>query len=193
MDRRPVETGPRLRAQAARLRDAAFLRVLAFGRRQAGHVEPVDLNSHLRSMRDMLRRLIGEHIHLEMDLTDALAVARIDTSHLEQVVMNLAINARDAMQDGGLLSIGTGRHAAAPSGGSGEPDMVVLRVQDTGAGMSSEVLERIFEPFLSGKPTGMGLGLAVSRAIVEAHGGRLDSCPGAHGEFRLVLPIERRA
>lgn len=117
-----------------------------------------------------------------------LPMVLVDRLQMELVLRNLVANAIEAI---GADGPGPGRIELAAARESSS--QIRIAITDTGPGIRAENRERIFEPFQSGKPSGMGLGLAVSRAIVEAHGGRLDSCPGSHGEFRLVLPIERRA
>lgn len=112
----------------------------------------------------------------------------VDRLQMELVLRNLVANAVEAItsnsREGGRIELVAGRE---------DDRRVRIAISDSGPGIPPESGERIFEPFTSGKSTGMGLGLAVSRAIVEAHGGSLDSRPGPHGEFRLLLPVERRA
>jgi two-component system, LuxR family, sensor kinase FixL len=124
-------------------------------------------------------RIDGLKVEVEPDLPDVL----VDRLQIELVLRNLVANAAEAL-DGppapGAIVLSARRH---------DPGRVRIVVSDTGPGVPAADRERVFEPFVSGKPTGMGLGLAVSRAIAEAHGGSLDAMPGPHGEFRLVLPV----
>ena len=133
-----------------------------------------------------MRRLLesvradGLTLQVEPGLPDLL----VDRLQIELVLRNLVANANEAAD---------GRAAAAVVGLSAQrhdPQHVRIVVTDNGPGIAAADRERVFEPFVSGKPTGMGLGLAVSRAIVEAHGGTLEAMPGPHGAFRLVLPTE---
>jgi two-component system, LuxR family, sensor kinase FixL len=114
----------------------------------------------------------------EPNLPDVL----VDRLQIELVLRNLIANAAEAAEGpSGVIGLSAQRH---------DPQHVRIVVTDNGPGIPPSSLERVFEPFVSGKPTGMGLGLAVSRAIAEAHGGTLDAMPGPRGEFRLVLPTE---
>jgi signal transduction histidine kinase len=125
-------------------------------------------------------RTDGLTLEVEAGLPDLL----VDRLQIELVLRNLIANASEAAD---------GRAAPAAVGLSAQrhdPQHVRIVVTDNGPGIAAADRERVFEPFVSGKPTGMGLGLAVSRAIAEAHGGSLDAMPGPHGEFRLVLPAE---
>ncbi|MBI1754075.1 MAG: response regulator [Acidobacteria bacterium] len=147
---------------------------------------PVDLNALVRSTAALLGHLLGGRIQLELTLEPGLGPVQGDPVGLEQVIMNLAINARDAMPGGGVLTIATGRAA----GGA-----VRLSVKDTGLGIPADVLPRVFEPFFSTKAAeqGHGLGLAMVSGIVRAHAGRIEvqSQPGAGAEFQIFLPEGR--
>lgn len=153
--------------------------LLAFSRRQSARPAIVDVNSTVRNVEAMLQRLLGAPFELvvELDAREALVLA--DAGQLEQIVMNLAINARDAMPEGGRLLIQTRAE-----------DDVVLRVADTGIGMAPEVLERIFDPFFTTKRQGTGLGLATVHSIVSQAGGSIDveSEPGRGTTFTIRLP-----
>jgi two-component system cell cycle sensor histidine kinase/response regulator CckA len=173
-------------------RAAALVRqLLMFSRRQPARPEVVDLNAVVAGMAGLLSRLLGERIAVETHLAPGPVTARADHSHLEQVVMNLAVNARDAMPEGGVLRLGTEVVE------SGEPDeplgrVVRLTVSDTGVGMSEQVKAQIFEPFFTtkGPDKGTGLGLATVFGIVQQAGGRIgvESAPGAGTTFRLSFP-----
>jgi two-component system cell cycle sensor histidine kinase/response regulator CckA len=151
----------------------------------------VDLNAVVAGMAGLLSRLLGERIAVETRLAPGPVTARADHSHLEQVVMNLAVNARDAMPEGGVLRLGT---EVVESGEPGEPlgRIARLTVTDTGIGMSELVKTQIFEPFFTtkGPDKGTGLGLATVFGIVQQAGGRIavDSAPGLGTTFRLSFP-----
>jgi C4-dicarboxylate-specific signal transduction histidine kinase len=125
-------------------------------------------------------RIDGLTVEVEPGLPDVL----VDRLQIELVLRNLVKNAAEAI-DGS-----PGKSMIALSARRHDPQHVSIVVADNGPGIPAAARERMFEPFVSGKPTGMGLGLAVSRAIAEAHGGTLDAMPGPHGEFRLLLPVE---
>jgi signal transduction histidine kinase/CheY-like chemotaxis protein len=176
--------------------------LLAFSRRQ--HAEPrvLDVNAAVTSATRMLGRLMGEHIKLETMLDDGLPAVRIDPGQLHQVLVNLAVNARDAMPDGGRLTITTSaggriRATDAPVAAPYRPP-VVISVVDTGMGMTPEVRARVFEPFFTTKETGRGtgLGLATCWGIVrDAHGTiEIESEPGQGTVVRVILPsVSERA
>jgi PAS domain S-box-containing protein len=142
-------------------------RLLTFARRR--HLEPqvVNLHDQVRVMTELLQRTLGEAIHLTTHLAPDLWTTRIDPSEIENAILNLAINARDAMPDGGKLVIETSNstfddHAAGPEAGVTAGDYVRLSVSDSGTGMTKEVLSRAFEPFFTTKPQGRGTGLGLS-------------------------------
>ncbi|HEY1553241.1 MAG TPA: ATP-binding protein [Kofleriaceae bacterium] len=161
--------------------------LLAFSRKQVAAPAIVDVNVAVRDARKMLRRLLGEDVAIVHSLDPEVASVRIDPGHLSQVVMNLAVNARDAMPRGGRLELATRSIDIAPLGRA-----VCLSVTDTGAGMSDEVRARAFEPFFTTKEPGKGtgLGLAVVHGIVEQAGGKLEleSRLGVGTTFRIYLP-----
>ena len=174
--------------RAAADRAAALARqLLAFSRRDVIVTRDLDVHEVIRGMELILRRLMRQGVELQLALNPDPLVVRIDSGQLEQVLMNLAINAVDAMPDGGTLSITT----AVLQGADGAE--ACLRVRDTGTGMSAEVQERLFEPFYTTKPAGRGtgLGLATTYAIVTEAGGRIDvvSTPGAGSRFDVILPL----
>jgi two-component system, cell cycle sensor histidine kinase and response regulator CckA len=177
--------------------------LLAMSRRQVLVPREVDLSVMVQEMGRMLRRVIGDNITLVIEPGTELGWVRTDPSQLEQVLLNLAVNARDAMRDGGTLTIATTRAVVVPgredAATRGVPvgDYVVLRVGDTGVGMEQEVQNKIFEPFFTTKPIGEGTGLGLSTVygIVQQSGGALtvDSEPGKGTSFRVFLPrvVER--
>ena len=156
--------------------------LLAFSRRQVLQFEVVDVNAVVADLERMLARLLGAGIDLDVRLDASLAPTKADPGQLQQVVLNLALNARDAMPDGGTLTIAT----------ANEGPNVVLTVSDTGEGMDEETLARVFEPFFTTKPAGegTGLGLATVYGIVKQTGGEV-SVRSARGEgtiFEVSLP-----
>ncbi len=168
--------------------------LLAFARRQPLQAVVVDLAAMLRSMEEMTRRVLGPRATIASDIDGGLWSATVDPSQLNNVLLNLVINARDAMADGGTLTIRArnlaGGAAALAAVGSG--DYVMLEVADSGAGMPAAVLERAFEPFFTTKPTGQGTGLGLSMAygFVKQSGGEivLESVPGQGTSVRIFLP-----
>ena len=170
--------------------------LLAFSRQQLIAPRVVDLRTLVAGAGSMLARMIGEDIQLETRFDEAACLVEVDPGQLEQVLLNLAANARDAMPDGGTLAIAVSRASQAPTP-AGRPrvegPVVVLTVSDTGHGMSDEVRARIFEPFFTTKAGGggTGLGLAMAYGAVEQNGGFIDvvSTPGSGASFRIVLPM----
>ena len=172
--------------------------LLAFARRERAVPESLDLNQVLRDMRTMLDRLVGEKIEIGMTLAEALPLVRADRSQLEQVILNLTVNARDAMPYGGRLNLETnlvsGLARPSDAGWQVAPgDYVCLRAKDTGCGMTAEVMQHLFEPFFTTKERGMGtgLGLATIHGIVKQSGGdiRAESEPGRGTVFSILLPV----
>jgi hypothetical protein len=170
--------------------------LLTFGRKQALSLRPVDLNPIIGARADTLRQLIGEGIELTMRLAADLAPTRVDPGQVEQVVTNLAVNARDAMPRGGSLSIETANvelDAASARRCTVQPGpYVMLAVTDTGAGMDAATQARLFEPFFTTKEPGKGMGLGLSSvyAIARQCGGGIlvSSKPGRGSSFKLYLP-----
>ena len=171
--------------------------LLAFSRKQTLHLAPIDLNEVVSGMRDMLQRLIGEAVTISLRLTPGLAPIVADRTQLEQMLMNLVVNARDAMPEGGTVVVDTGwadeievsavTHEAAAAG-----NYARLRVVDTGAGMDAETRSRIFEPFFTTKPIGQGTGLGLSTVygVIQQLGGHLavTSQLGHGTTFTLYFP-----
>jgi len=162
---------------------AVTRQLLTFSRQSISTPKIVDLNQLIRSNQKLLARLISEEIRFNIDLDDSPCFVRVDPIQLEQALMNLCLNARDAMPTGGTLSIRSRQTADGK---------VAVTVSDSGEGMSKETRERIFEPFYTTKPQGRGtgLGLAVVYGIVEQSGGRIEveSTPGEGSCFKLFLP-----
>jgi two-component system cell cycle sensor histidine kinase/response regulator CckA len=171
--------------------------LLAFSRRQLLQLRTLNLNTVVAGVDRMLRRVIGEDIELCTVLAAALGHARGDAGQLEQVLMNLAVNARDAMPTGGTLTITTANAEVGEGATARWPQVqpgsyVTLSVRDTGIGMSRDVQERIFEPFFTTKAPGQGTGLGLSTVygIVTQIGGHIvvSSRPGAGSTFTIYLP-----
>jgi two-component system cell cycle sensor histidine kinase/response regulator CckA len=168
--------------------------LLAFSRRQAMQPGILDLNNVVRDVEKMLKRLIGEHIELVTRLGPELGRVRADASQIEEVIMNLALNARDAMPNGGTVTVGTSRAEFTVQGAGGHPagSYLLLSVSDTGEGIDEETRQRLFEPFFTtrGQRGGVGLGLSAVYGIVEQHGGfiRVSSEPGQGSRFDVCLP-----
>ena len=169
-------------------------RLLAFSRRQPLEASLVDLRELVPGMLELLRRTLGEGIALSFECADGPWPVLVDRSQLEAVLVNLAVNARDAMPDGGRLTISLEDCPADGSAHKGEPQgpFIAISVADTGCGMPPEVLERVFEPFFTTKEIGKGTGLGLSMAygFATQSGGRIeiDSREGAGTRVRLLLP-----
>ena len=189
--------------QKAAERAATLTRqLLAFSRRQLLRPVDVALNEIITDLSKILLRVIGEHIELKLNLGRALPFIHADTGTLEQVLMNLCVNARDAMPDGGELTLATQEahidaQTALDHHWATEGHYVQLSVTDSGIGMQSDVLERVFEPFFTTKEAGKGtgLGLAMVYGIVRQQDGlvRVRSQPGHGTTFDIYLPIVENA
>lgn len=176
--------------------------LLAFGRGHAAQIELLDLNTLIENLNKMLRHLLGSRITLANTSAPDLPLIVGDTSMIEEIIVNLAVNARDAMPKGGKLTIGatavtvdkahTNRHREARAG-----DFVCIRVSDTGSGIAPEILPRIFEPFFTTKEIGKGtgLGLATVQRIATQHSGwvEVQSRVGAGTEFTIYFPCAPRS
>jgi len=179
--------------QTAVQRGASLTRqLLTFSRRQVLTPQVLDLNTVVHGMTDMLRRVIGDDIRLDLELCTSPCRVNADTGQMEQVLMNLCVNARDAMPQGGRLSITTlGKVTHISQGNAAQ---VALRVTDTGSGMDAATQARVFEPFFTTKEVGKGTGLGLSTVygIVRQCGGSiiLESKPGCGASFTIFLPEE---
>ena len=176
--------------------------LLAFSSRQILQPEVLDLNGVLDALQRMLRRVIGENVALKLELEPGLRPVLADRGQIEQVLLNLAINARDAMPEGGALTLRTASVAAATSTameppGTQEGPRALVAVTDTGCGMDEETLSKVFEPFFTtkGPGAGTGLGLSTVYGIVQQSGGTIlvDSELGQGTTFSLYLPVAQRA
>ncbi len=178
--RRTVKRGSQLTAQ-----------LLAFARAQSLLPRPTDVNALIHGMRELITSSIGSRILLDFRLDHARAVAQLDPNQLEMSVLNLALNARDAMQDGGTLTISTSEVEAVLSGNA--VTCVRLTVADTGRGIPPSIQEKVFEPFFTTKPmgSGTGLGLAQVYGFARQSGGdaRIESAPGAGTQIHLLFPL----
>jgi two-component system cell cycle sensor histidine kinase/response regulator CckA len=176
--------------------------LLFFSRKRPLERTQVDLNATVEEVTAMLKRLIGEHIDLQLELAPNLPRIEADISMIEQVLINLSVNARDAMPEGGKLTISTSAIELDAADLHGKPDIqpgrfICLRVEDTGCGIAPEIIPRIFEPFFTTKEVGKGtgLGLATIFGIVKLHEGGLEvqSHLGKGTRFTVLLPIPKTA
>jgi PAS domain S-box-containing protein len=192
LDRKAEDEGRRarrieaIRQATERGRDLTR-QLLAFSRRQ--HLSPVsvDVNALIADFAPLIRQAVGEAVTCEVTLADETLCAHVDATQLETALLNLAVNARDAMPSGGVLTITT-RHETEAAG-----ERVIVEVADTGVGMSPEVRERVFEPFFTTKEVGKGSGLGLSQVygfVRQSEGEvRLESAVGAGTRFQLRLPV----
>jgi CheY-like chemotaxis protein len=182
--------------EAARRGGALTQKLLAFARKQIVHPTVVGMNQIIEGMAPMIRSLVGESLDVTLSLAQAPDTIKVDVGSLEQVIMNLAVNARDAIVGTGRITLETGvvcldadtaRERATTPG-----DHIFFAISDTGSGMSEEVAARAFEPFFTTKPVGKGtgLGLAMCEGIVRQAGGHItfESEPGRGSTFRVFLP-----
>jgi signal transduction histidine kinase len=173
--------------------------LLGFSRGQVLAPRSLDLNKAIKDFTGLtIARLIGEHIEISYNLSDDIPAVYLDPVQVQQIILNLAINSRDAMSNGGQILIETrvvqpketGHKPAATK----NPDraQVIMTFSDTGCGMDSETQKLIFEPFFTTKPTGVGtgLGLPVSKQIMDLHGGAIDIRPAPDGGVRVTLMLK---
>ena len=183
---------------AATLASALTRQLLAVSRRQEIHPRPIDLGYVVCDMMRMLRRLVGKQIEVREYHEPDVGAVQADPTQIEQILLNLVVNARDAMPNGGRLTIET-KADRIEDGAFVRPEglaphtYAVIRVTDTGVGIAPGVLSRVFEPFFTTKErgTGTGLGLSTVHGIVKQSGGRVavDSMPGIGTTFTVWLPV----
>ena len=171
--------------------------LLAYSRRQVLHAEVLDLNDVVRDMDKLLRRMIGEDVELHAVLDDEAVQISADRSQIEQVIANLAVNARDAMPEGGVLTLEV---ATSQIDSEHVVDLppgryAKLTINDTGLGMDPETVAKVFEPFFTTKEEGTGFGLATVRGIVLQTGGSIwvYSEVGHGTTFKIYLPLDEQA
>lgn len=179
--------------QKAGLRASALInQVLAFGRQQQLNRQPLDPNRAVLALQNLVNSLLASNIELDFELQENLPYILADAGKLEQALINLCINARDAMPEGGTLSISTCRQPRPeqPAGQDGR-DQICITITDTGHGIDPVTREKILDPFFTTKPKGTGLGLSMVLGIVEQHGGSLfiDSELGRGASFSLCFPV----
>jgi CheY-like chemotaxis protein len=188
--------------QAAERATALTRQLLAYSRKQIIQRRPIQLNEIVNQTVGMLRRVIGEHITLDMQLTPDLPLVYADTTSVDQVIMNLALNSRDAMADGGRLTLSSVAVEIDDNYCAHIPDaqvgrFVCLKVTDDGHGMDSATLNRIFEPFFTTKEPGKGtgMGLATVYGVLKQHEGwvEVESVPRRGTTFRAYLPVAEGA
>jgi two-component system cell cycle sensor histidine kinase/response regulator CckA len=201
-----VASSPQVRSLDQIIKSAArastlIRQLLMFSRKQVMQFRHLDLNETLRNTVKMLERLVGEHVQIEFHTRESLPSIHADSSMLEQIAMNLAVNARDAMPNGGRVSMSTSLETIRREPTPMDPEQrngefVCLTFSDTGMGMDTSVLNRIFEPFFTTKPVGKGTGLGLSTVygIVRQHKGWLEvtSKPDHGTTFRICFPASRQ-
>jgi PAS domain S-box-containing protein len=167
-------------------------KLLTFSAQRNPTLSTIDLNAAISGLSEMFRRIIGDAISLHVELDPQPCIIRIDQSELEQVLLNLVVNAADAMAQGGKLSLRTSRTGSSSRDYEQHERRVILEISDTGGGIDSEVLPKIFEPFFTTKREGTGLGLATVYGIVNgAHGSiEVESSPQQGTRFMISLPYE---
>jgi two-component system cell cycle sensor histidine kinase/response regulator CckA len=173
--------------------------LLVFSRKQTMQLVVLDLNEVVTDMDKMLRRLIDENIELKIVTGEKLGRVQADAGYVGQVVMNLVVNARDAMPNGGKLTVATSNvmldeKDVSPQAGAAAGEYVMLSVTDTGMGMTEEVKARLFEAFFTTKPKGTGLGLATCESIIKQCGGHIgvESALGKNTTFKIYFPRVRQ-
>ncbi|MBL0161910.1 MAG: response regulator [Bryobacterales bacterium] len=196
-----VRLGLKEIAKAGDRAAALTQQMLAFGRRQMLRPVVLDLNGVVRDVERMLRQVVGERVEFRTELEPALGLVKADSGQIHQVLMNLVVNARDAMPSGGELVIGTANREVAEEFWQDEERIaagsyVSFSVRDTGMGMDAETMRRIYEPFFTTKPVGEGTGLGLSMVfgIVKQSGGHLqvESVRGEGSTFEVLLPRVQR-
>jgi signal transduction histidine kinase len=184
-------------SQAAGRAATLTRQLLAYGRKQFLHPESLDLNRVIAGMESMLQHLMGGNVATQIIHAPGLQAARADAGQIEQVIMNMVINARDAMPDGGKLTLATSNVTLDEESVSRYPELkmgkyVMLAITDTGTGMTEEVKAHLFEPFFTTKGVGEGTGLGLSTCfgIIKQSGGHISvySERGRGSTFKIYLP-----
>ena len=179
--------------QAATNAAALTSQLLAFARRQPLKPEAIDANALIRDMRELIDRTMGERIRVRTELAPKTCRIEVDRAQLQSAILNIASNARDAMPDGGSLTIRT----AMIDGDEGAPTMIAIEVADTGTGMDAETMDRIFEPFFTTKSMGKGTGLGLSQVygFASQSGGDVNAVsePGGGSSITMLLPCIGRS
>jgi PAS domain S-box-containing protein len=169
--------------------------LLSFARKGVIRPQLTDLSSSVEQFGSLVQRVVGEHIRVEVDLAEGPCFVNLDPGQLDQILANLAVNSRDAMPQGGLLTISTGRFSSDGSDSLPAGDFVELGFSDTGAGMTEAVRQRAFEPFFTTKKAGQGAGMGLSTVYgaVTQNGGHvfLESAPGQGTRIRILWPQAR--
>jgi signal transduction histidine kinase len=188
-----------LAAEKAAIRGAELTSsLLTFARRQSLEAEQVDLNGLIKEFEPILLRTLGTKIDCEVKLAAGILRCRVDPAHFQSAVLNLVINARDAMPDGGVLTIATGHGTLGPADLEGNTEatpgpFVWVSVRDTGTGMTQDIMVRVYEPFFTTKEPGKGSGLGLSQiyGFARQSGGHIQlvSAPGQGTEATLWLPV----
>jgi signal transduction histidine kinase len=200
---RKLDKDPRQQRQLGAIRQAAergrslTRQLLAFSRRQQLTPMAVDANALIRDFLPLMQQAVGETVRIEVEAEADVLCIHVDPAQLENALLNLAVNARDAMPGGGVLQISArrcgGQEAAELQRRMGGADWAAIDVSDTGMGMAPDILERVFEPFFTTKDIGKGSGLGLSQVygFVRQSGGHIDaeSTPGEGTAFRLYLPV----
>jgi two-component system, cell cycle sensor histidine kinase and response regulator CckA len=177
-----------IRHCALRARDLTR-QLLAFARKQPAEYKVIDLSALVTDVERMLRRLVGSNVEMVISSSGPVYV-RADASLLEQVLVNLVVNAREAMPEGGRLDVRVERSAGTSADGTPTDKFALVEISDSGVGMDDETRLKIFEPFFTTRSQGTGLGLASSYGIVKQHGGdvAVESSPGGGTRFRILIP-----
>jgi nitrogen-specific signal transduction histidine kinase/CheY-like chemotaxis protein len=198
----PARDGVREIVKAAERAASLTRQLLSFARKQMIEPVPLDLSMVVAGSIEMLRRLLGEDVEIMAELDEGLAIVQADPGQVQQLLVNLTVNARDAMPDGGRLVIETANLEVGDDFGAAHPGVapgryVTLTVTDTGTGMSDDVLRHLFEPFFTTKRQGegTGLGLATCHGIVEQSGGHImvHSDLGVGTTMTILLPVAEGA
>jgi len=174
---------------------ALVSRLMRYGRKQDSQIRPVQINQVVNAALELVRPLLKSQVGVRTQLSNRLPDVQADSCQLEQVLVNLILNAFDAMPDGGELSVCTQLVSgdAIPGGNDKKKKFVLVTVADTGVGIPENHLPNIFEPFSTTKPIGVGTGLGLSsaRLIVHQHNGhiKVQSVPGAGTKFSIYFPV----